>query len=69
MSRQVLSSPALDTFPTDKGITLDITADGAFNGQAPVNLYFGTASITDGSISFGPVGATKMAGPEDQMKA
>ncbi|HJK77776.1 MAG TPA: META domain-containing protein [Methanocorpusculum sp.] len=57
------------TLSTDKGITLDITADGVFNGQAPVNLYFGTASITDGSISFGPVGATKMAGPEDQMKA
>ena len=50
-------------------MTLDITADGAFNGQAPVNLYFGTATIDGNSLSFGTVGATKMAGPEDLMTA
>lgn len=57
------------TLSTDNNITLDITADGTFNGQAPVNLYFGTANITGNSISFDAVASTLMAGPEDAMNA
>ena len=57
------------TLEGNNNVTLDITADGAFNGQAPVNLYFGTATIDGNSLSFGTVGATKMAGPEDLMTA
>ncbi|HJK58222.1 MAG TPA: META domain-containing protein [Methanocorpusculum sp.] len=57
------------TLEGNNNVTLDITADGSFNGQAPVNLYFGTATIDGNSLSFGTVGATKMAGPEDLMTA
>ena len=57
------------TLSTDKNVTLSFGEDGAFNGQAPVNRYLGTATIDGDSLSFGTVSATKMAGPEDQMKA
>ncbi|MDE2443690.1 MAG: META domain-containing protein [Methanocorpusculum sp.] len=57
------------TLSTDKNVTINFDSFGKFNGQAPVNLYFGNVTITGTTISFGPVGATEMAGPEDAMKA
>ena len=57
------------TLSTDKNVTIDFNTFGEFNGQGPVNLYFGNVTITGTTISFGAIGSTKMAGPEDQMKA
>ncbi|MCZ9318667.1 MAG: META domain-containing protein, partial [Methanocorpusculum sp.] len=50
-------------------VTLNLTADGSFNGQAPVNLYFGSYTETADGLTFSAVGSTMMAGPEDAMNA
>ncbi|HJK31523.1 MAG TPA: META domain-containing protein, partial [Methanocorpusculum sp.] len=50
-------------------VTLNLTADGSFNGQAPVNLYFGSCTVTEDGLTFGAVGSTMMAGPEEDMAA
>lgn len=50
-------------------VTLNLTADGSFNGQAPVNLYFGSYTVTEDGLTFGAVGSTMMAGPEEDMAA
>ncbi len=57
------------TLSTDKNVTLNFGENGSFNGQAPVNLYFGTITATGSTISFGDIGSTLMAGPENQMNA
>lgn len=57
------------TLTTNKNVTIDFTTSGKVNGQAPVNRYFGNVTITGTSIKFSEIGSTRMAGPEDQMKA
>ena len=57
------------TLVGNNNVNLNLTADGSVNGQAPVNRYFGSYTETDGKLSFGAVGSTMMAGPEDQMNA
>lgn len=42
------------------GATLSIDGAGQVNGQAPCNRYSGTATIGAGSVSFGPLAATRM---------
>jgi heat shock protein HslJ len=52
----------------DSGITLDFTATDV-SGNAGINTYNGTyTSSTDGTLTFGPLISTKMAGDEAKMK-
>lgn len=48
--------------------TLEFTDRGRITGNASCNRFFGTAEVGDGSISFGPLGATRMSCPEAVMK-
>lgn len=49
-------------------VTLDFTADNA-SGFAAVNQYNGSyTATTDGTLEFGPLATTKMAGEEAAMK-
>lgn len=50
-------------------VTLNLTADGSFNDQAPVNLYFDSYTETADGLTFSAVDSTMMAGPEDAMNA
>ncbi len=43
--------------------------DGKVSGKAPVNRYFGTAAVGDGSVTFGPLATTQMAGSPEAMTA
>ena len=56
------------TLEGNNDVTLEFT-NGAFNGQAPVNLYFGSCTVTEDGLTFGAVGSTMMAGPEEDMAA
>lgn len=58
------------TLTGDDSVTLNLSEDGSFNGQGPVNLYFGSYTLSaDGALAFGPVGSTLMAGPDELMTA
>lgn len=48
--------------------TLDILDDGSAGGTGGVNRFRTHLEIVDGLLSFGPVGATKMAGPPEAME-
>jgi heat shock protein HslJ len=48
-------------------LTLD-AANGTVAGWAGVNRFTGTFRQQEAALSFGPVAATKMAGPENAMK-
>lgn len=56
-----------------RNITLEFQKEGELGGQGPVNRYFasytaGKIKINQkGAISVGPIGSTKMAGPEPLM--
>ena len=58
------------TVPGDTAPTLTIAEDGAVNGNASINNYFGQANFGEnGALKWqGPPGATMMAGPEELMK-
>lgn len=44
--------------------------DGRASGKAPVNRYFGQVQAgADGTMTFGPVASTEMAGPPPAMRA
>jgi heat shock protein HslJ len=61
---------AIDGEPTDSEIemTLEVDDQGAFSGVGGCNRYFGTADIdAEGGITFGGIGATRMACPEPVM--
>lgn len=47
--------------------TLDILDDGSVGGIGGINRFRTHLDIVDGLLSFGPVGATKMAGPPEAM--
>lgn len=52
-----------------EGVTLEFGSEDRFNGKGPVNGFFGGYTVTgDNGVTFGTVGATLMAGPEDKMK-
>lgn len=56
----------------EQPLTLELNSDGRFTGFAGVNQYFGEFRAQDsgrglGPISFGDIGATRMAGPEPLM--
>jgi heat shock protein HslJ len=65
-----LSGAAYDTAVTDaSGITLDF-ADADASGNAGVNSYNASyTSAADGSLTFGPIASTKMAGEQAAMDA
>ncbi len=48
-------------------VTLEIAEDGTFSGTAPVNNYFGNWKNENGKLSLSSIGATKMAGPVEEM--
>ena len=51
----------------DTPITIEFT-DKGISGNSTVNKYFSSYKINGNSISFEPIRATKMGGPEDLMK-
>ncbi|MBI1376386.1 MAG: META domain-containing protein [Frankiales bacterium] len=55
--------PALET-PTAE-LTFD--ADGRVTGRATVNRVFGPCTMDAGTVRFGPLGTTLMAGPQEAM--
>ena len=65
-----LSGAAYDTAVTDaSGITLDF-AEADASGNAGVNSYNASyTSAADGSLTFGPIASTKMAGEQAAMDA
>ncbi len=66
---------ALGGGPVDPDVllTLSLSADGKASGHAGVNRYFAPYSLAarsraDGSLQFGEIGATRMAGTPEAMK-
>lgn len=51
----------------EKEITISFDKNKV-NGNSGVNNYFGSYEIKNNSIKIGPVGSTRMAGPENLMK-
>jgi heat shock protein HslJ len=47
--------------------TLEIVSDGTVSGVGGVNRFQTQLNLVDGRMSFGPVAATKMAGPPEAM--
>ena len=69
-TRWKLSGAAYDTAVTEaSGITLDF-AEADASGNAGVNTYNASyTSAADGSLTFGPIASTKMAGEQAAMDA
>lgn len=53
--------------PDEAQITIGFEGSRYF-GQSAINRYFGTFEKDGNHITFGPAGATMMAGPENLMK-
>ena len=49
-------------------ITLSFTEDGRIAGSAGVNRFFASYEAKGDALTFGEIGTTMMAGPEDAMK-
>ncbi len=47
--------------------TLEFPAQGKVAGHAPCNRFFGTVTLADSTIAFGPLGATRMACADSVM--
>ena len=56
------------SFPEKEGEITISFAENKINGNSGINNYFGNCEIKNDSIKIGPVGSTKMAGPENLMK-
>lgn len=55
---------------SDKNITVTFNADGSFGGQAPVNIYGGSYTISGDTLCVGDdIISTMMAGTEEEMQA
>lgn len=53
----------------EPGATIEFADDHKISGKAFINRYFGTYTPgPDGAIAIGPVGMTRMAGPEPLMQ-
>jgi len=68
-SLEVFGGPGAGDPPVEETeITLSFTRDGQANGTGGCNRYFGSfESGEDGALSFGPLGATRMACPTEIM--
>ena len=51
----------------ENNITLSFNENG-INGNSGINNYFGDCEIVNNNIKIGPLGSTRMAGPENLMK-
>ncbi len=59
--KETLANDGTLTTPKQAGkFTLSFKADGSMNGTTDCNGFFGTYEVNESSISFGPIGATKM---------
>lgn len=47
-------------------VTIRFEGDAVF-GNGGVNRFFGTFNVIDNQVTFGPLGSTMMAGPEEAM--
>jgi heat shock protein HslJ len=56
------------TLPADCMPTFMLGADGKASGFAGVNRWFGTCTANGASLAFGPLVATRMAGPPARME-
>ncbi len=56
------------TPPADCVPTFMLGADGKASGFAGVNRWFGTCTANGASLAFGPLVATRMAGPPARME-
>jgi heat shock protein HslJ len=55
---------------SDNNVTVTFNLNGAFGGQAPVNVYGGSYTTSGNTLSIGEgIISTMMAGTEEQMKA
>jgi putative lipoprotein len=59
----IMGHPVID----NSASTITFEAAGRVTGRGGCNRYFGTAAIEDERLSFGPLGATKMACPPALM--
>jgi heat shock protein HslJ len=60
----LMSMPGRDSVRTETGKDVFLSLDNSnnnFNGQAPCNHYFGKYNLDGNNISFGEIGATRMA--------
>lgn len=57
------------SIPTSAHINIAFDPEGRATGHAGVNAFFSqTTTGQDNALTFGPVGATKKAGPPEQMQ-
>ncbi len=55
---------------SDKNVTVTFNAGGSLGGQAPINVYGGSYTTSDNTLSVGDdIVSTMMAGTEEQMQA
>lgn len=54
--------------PADCMPTFALEAGGKASGFAGVNRWFGTCTANGASLAFGPLAATRMAGPPERME-
>ena len=52
---------------SEEGITISFS-ENRINGNSGINNYFGDYEIVNNNIKVGPLGSTRMAGPENLMK-
>ena len=67
----VLDSFAGESMPVEalEDVTSEFTlADGTVTGSGGVNIFNGSYELSGEDISFGPLAATKMAGPPEAME-
>jgi heat shock protein HslJ len=65
----LVGAPGVDPDPTNFGITLELAGSNVA-GFSGVNRYMGTFTYgTEGTLDFGPLASTMMAGPQDAMDA
>jgi heat shock protein HslJ len=63
LAETIMGRPVIDFAAS----TVTFDADGRVHGNGGCNRYFGTSMIAGAQLSFGPLGATKMACPEALM--
>jgi heat shock protein HslJ len=57
LAETIMGRPVIDYAAS----TVTFDADGRVHGSGGCNRYFGTSTIAAAQLSFGPLGATKMA--------
>ena len=60
---------ALTNMYEGKTVTIAFSATNMLGGKAVINNYFGGFTLEGDKIKLSPMGSTKMAGPEEDMKA